>query len=392
MPSRWQHVLDDELCTESFWSDRDSHEAGPTATDPPKQVEIAILGDGFVGAAAALALAARGKDVCLVPTTPRSAVLDEAGLGLIAKSAGRHIAAQPPLFLAAASPMDFRHLAQQSDESMQTRSNLIGASDQWEVMGSAYYQGGLLINDGGALDVPVALAHLQGAAREEGAHYTDGFRAVAAHAGEWTLDLAGGECLASTLLVTAPVDSSNTAIASPFTVPSQYLVTEPVPLELVATICPRMIPIRELSRCGYEFRMDPSGRRFMFRAPEKSDRLGPREAALRLYPELLSRWPQLRGIRLTHSWAGTAWYSSRTGAAPSPDNVYHAWGSGCDAAALVDLGIKTGNALADGRAPQNMPVNIPVNIPAPAWLRPLTGAYRRWADRRARRELNDKED
>ena len=392
MHSRWQHVLDPELSTASIWSSN----TNLPVDEPKREVEVVVLGDGFVGLSAALALAAHGKDVCVVRCTDEAAVLDEAGLGLIdppeQDDHANLTAALPialsldrPLFLAAASSARFHALAQRHATQGGRSDTLVDAARQWEVMGSAYYRGGLIASRGGALDVGSTLSQLASALAKARVPRAAALRVLEKHGDRWALQLDGVAFVATTLLITAPVravvPSSLADQVIPRTVPSHNLVTEPLPRELAVTLSPQCTPVREVSRCAYESRLDPSGRRFMFREPVKLDRSSPQEGAVRLYRQMLARWPQLRGVRITHSWVGESWHLRRPHAAQDAGSVYHCWGSGCDAAGLLRLGAGAGHAVAAGRNP-SLP---PTESPARKWLLPLADTYRRWADGLERR-------
>lgn len=393
---RWKHIFARDFSTESFWP---SAAELPPDIPPLDCVDVAVLGHGFAALAAALTLTARGKSVCVASCTPRSVALDETGIGIIGPSLApfllkehvelsipdAHPTLPPPtngLFLAAGSPKCFTNLERLQKTQLSCTGDLVPPEEQWRVTGSAYYHGGVTLARAGSADINQWLANIDAEFITAGGHRIDGVLTVESRnsADSWVLHTANARIEARTLVVTTLRGISLPFKVAVVPVRSQILATKPLTPELVYTLFPKSLSVREVSRSGYESRLAPDGRCFMFRVPVKWGNASPKETTLQVYKQMLARWPQLRGIQISHSWQTTAWFRRATAKRPAA-NVHYCLEGPKDAAGLLELGTKIGNAI-DAKIKSPSSRTLPWALRGPAWLQSATGISSRWLDHR----------
>lgn len=94
-----------------------------------------------------------------------------------------------------------------------------------------------------------------------------------------------------------------------FPLPSFLVATEPLPPGLAARLAPggRMMVETRARHCYY--RLSPDGTRILFGGRAAMVPIAPEPAARRLHAMMTGIWPELAGVRLTHSWSGFTGYS-----------------------------------------------------------------------------------
>ncbi|MEY4222098.1 MAG: hypothetical protein RL334_740, partial [Chloroflexota bacterium] len=94
------------------------------------------------------------------------------------------------------------------------------------------------------------------------------------------------------------------ARAGVFPVGSYIIVTEPLPAALQAELSPRGRMMYDSANFLIYFRLTPDGRMLFGGRNNLSITLDLHDSAQRLQERMLSVYPQLRGVPLTHSWTG----------------------------------------------------------------------------------------
>jgi glycine/D-amino acid oxidase-like deaminating enzyme len=91
---------------------------------------------------------------------------------------------------------------------------------------------------------------------------------------------------------------------------SQIIATEPLPLEAVERLIPRRRQLGDTCNLHYYYRTSPDGRRILFGGRAGAHAINdPRRSGWHLYKRLIALFPELKGIRITHSWAGFIAYT-----------------------------------------------------------------------------------
>lgn len=174
-----------------------------------------------------------------------------------------------------------------------------------------------------------------------------------------------------------------------FPVPSYIIATEALSPDLIASLAPggRMM-VETRARHSY-FRVSPDGTRILFGGRASMRQIDPVLAAARQKRTMCEIWPELRGVRLSHSWRGNTGFSFGQMPHVGGDRgLYHAMGySGSGTVMAPWLGAKAAwAALGDARAE----TAYSLTQLRRSWLQPGTtphflGAadlwYRHWVDR-----------
>jgi glycine/D-amino acid oxidase-like deaminating enzyme len=85
---------------------------------------------------------------------------------------------------------------------------------------------------------------------------------------------------------------------------SYIIATEELPPRLAERLSPKGRMFVDSNRKLSYFRLSPDGRRVLYGGRAKLTDSDERTSALGLYRRMVSVWPELLGVRLTHSWRG----------------------------------------------------------------------------------------
>lgn len=315
----------------------------------PARVDIAIVGSGYCGLMSAVTLARAGVSTVVLEagdpgfgaSTRNHGHVGGAGKlpgnldRLVGSERAKHIRedstrarqflreliasegldvdyVQRGRFLAAHSSAAFEGLANKSEDFRRNLGldvRLVPRSEQRSEIGSDFYYGGLVIEDGGALHpaklhremrrlAEAAGAQVRGQARVTGIERTaSGFR----------LATTRGEVLADkTVIATNAYTGSLTPWIRQRLIPvTAYMITtEEMPLALAEEILPKNRTGGDTKRALYAFRRSPDGRRLIFAGRAKFGDTDERDASAILHGFMSEVWPQLRDVRVSHCWKG----------------------------------------------------------------------------------------
>ncbi len=172
---------------------------------------------------------------------------------------------------------------------------------------------------------------------------------------------------------------------------SYIIATEELPNDLAKTLSPKNRAFSDSRRVLCYYRMSPDGKRLLFGGRAKFGQTDPAESAPILYKFMLDRFPQLRGTRITHSWTGNvAFTMDELPHMGVMDGMHYALGcNGSGVAMMTYLGTQTARKIAGVANCQcafdgpDMPTH-PLYHGDP-WFVPWVGRYfraRDWIDRR----------
>ena len=416
------------------------------STDLPSSTEILIVGSGYSGLSAALELARASRNVTVVDSwkfgegaSTRSGGGVSAGINLgkgISGGPGQnargdahkslvHSLLRESLaafefvgelverenidchyerrgrFVGAYSKAHFPDLVKKAEflnETLQLDASVISREEQRSEIGSDFYHGGLVINRAGKLHPSLFHKGLLDACYREGvtlcAHTK--VNSIDGALGEFTVNTVRGACRAEQVVIAT---NGYTGDLTPklrnkiVPISSQIIVTEELPEDLAQELIPKGRTISETPRVTSYYRLTPGDRRVMYGGRARFQDVPPDVSATLLHGMMTDRWPQLKDVRITHSWSG--FVAMTTDAVPhmgQEDGMHFCTGcNGSGVAMMTYLGNQIAKRiLQDGQSDSAyVGADFPA-VPVPfyrgkPWFLPIVGEYYRYLDKKERR-------
>lgn len=342
-------IFADGFKTDPYWWEAAPPE-DPGREPLPTDVEIAIVGSGFCGLAAALELARNGMQVAVLDAGPlgigassRSGGMVSSGQKLVLKGALDSFApakaaealedskatfdflqaliARERLdadlqicgrFFGAWTPAHFDALTHQAELlSARTgvRARMIPRAKQRAEIGSDFYHGGMLVEEYGGLHPAKYNAALRRAAKRVGATL-HAFAAVEGWETEGEYQrvktVRGSLRARHVVVATNGYTSANLSWFRRRVIPvtAFIMATEPLPPGLMDEILPHRRMVSDTRKELSFYRPSPDGTRILFGGRPDAFGNNERSAAIGLWARMVQVWPQLEGIKLSHSWRG----------------------------------------------------------------------------------------
>jgi glycine/D-amino acid oxidase-like deaminating enzyme len=418
----------------SYWLDTARSFSGGAEGPLQGEVDVAVIGGGFSGLSAALALAKKGANVVVVEAdlvggqaSGRNGghcnnglaqdfrgVAERLGLPLAtslyraydaAVDTVERLVAQERIdcdfrrtgkIKVAAKPAHFDRLAQSHallakgvdpDTRLLTKSEL-----RWEIASDAFH-GGLLYEKSGNMHMGKFVCGLAEAATRAGARIYEHapvtrLRRISGYRHEVTSDRG-------TLTARQVLTVTGASVRGPFAyfrrrivpIGSFIIATEPLSLETLGALLPRRRTVTTSKNIGFYFRITPD-RRLLFggraRFAMSNTRSDLRSGKI-LERAMLAIFPQLRGTRIDYCWGGLVdMTADRLPRAGEHDGLYYSMGySGHGVQMSVHMGqvmaeVMSGTPDANPWRTLQWPA-IPGHFGSP-WFLPLVGAYYRMQD------------
>lgn len=303
-------------------------------------------------------------------------------------------------FVGAFTPKHYAGLAAKLDllnKQAAAEAEMVPRERQREEIASDYYFGGMRIERSGKLHPGLYHHGLMQAAQRHGAVLVARCRAgrVARNGTSWSVETQRGTITAREVMIaTNGYTGDLTPDLKRRVIPlaSHIIATEPLDPELARSLIPRGRTLSDTRRVLCYYRMSPDGTRVLYGGRARFTQVGPEVSVPALYAMMLERWPQLKGVRVTHAWTGnTAFtfdYLPHMGVTPS--GLHYAMGcNGSGVAMLSYLGAQVGRKILgggnrvtafDGRSFPTRPLYT-----GHPWFLPMVGSYYRfrdWLDRK----------
>ncbi|WP_019015054.1 NAD(P)/FAD-dependent oxidoreductase [Elioraea tepidiphila] len=410
--------------------------AEPVAAPPvdlPGEAEVAIIGGGYTGLSAALTLARLGHQPVVLDMEPIGFGASSRNGGMVSgalKIASDDLAARlgreraDRLVREAAGSFGFLEetIAREEIDCHYRRSgrfvaawtrkhwDAMAARADWlaeitggevrmvppertrEELGTGHYRGGMVVEAAGSLHPALYVQGLARAAARAGAVLIDRTRVTAiARQGEtFRLTTERGTLAARALLAAT---NGYTGEATPWLarrlipVGSYIIATEELPAETMARLFPTRRMISDSRRVLNYFRPDPTFTRVLWGGRASFGPTSPEQAAPVLHGFMTEVFPELRDVRITHSWTGNVAFTfdflPHLGV---HEGIHYAVGcQGSGVAMQTWLGhrvaLKIAGAANSETAFDDMPFpTLPLYAGRP-WFLPIVGAYYRARDR-----------
>lgn len=350
-----QPVYSSDVSLEPYWWDS----APLRATEPVhigREVDVAVIGSGYTGLAAALTLARAGRSVTVfeagrighgastrnggaVGGTLRisfAAMLRRFGqqravalyTGVTeARSFIEHLIEREGIkchyarvgrFVGAHRPVDYEAMAH--DLTLRKRlvgfeADMVPGAEMQQVIGTDAYHGGRLMHGDGNLHPALFHQGILDRALSAGAVVAaeTPVRSVRRERERFELALDGRRLVAREVIVAT---NGYTGKLSPWLarrlipIQSQIIATAPLPANTIERLIPQRRQIGDTRRLHNYYRTSPDGTRILFGgragAGELDDR---RRSGLHLRAQMLDIFPELAGVEITHAWAGFIAYT-----------------------------------------------------------------------------------
>lgn len=382
-----------------YWWDRTPRPDLPIGPLPAR-ADAVVVGAGYTGLHAALQLARAGRDVLLLDAAdagwgcstrnggqvgdsikPGFAALSrrygpETAAGLVGTGfdalawLGQFVRAERidcdfrvcGRFHAAHSPAAFRRLVGALSDhppGMKEAAHVVTAADQRQELGTNAYHGGVVFRDHAALDPAAYHAGLLQRVAEAGGR-------VLPHTAATGIGRDGDGFMVETLRgsvragAVALATNGYTDGVSPWLrrrvipIGSYIIATEPLPAGVVDRLMPRDRVVSDTRKVVYYYRASPDRTRILFGGRVSVSETDPRRSAPRLRAEMVRLFPELEGVRISHSWMGFVAYSfDELPHIGEHEGVHHAGGyCGSGVSMASYLGMRLGQrmlGLAEGR-------------------------------------------
>jgi glycine/D-amino acid oxidase-like deaminating enzyme len=407
----------------------------------PRQTDVVVVGGGYAGLSAARALADSGIQSLVLEAgdfgsgaSTRSGGGVSAGLSVGKSFAGKALAYSPELvrevvgsaiaayralgelitsekidchfeergrFLGACAASHYAELKARHAKLVAggaTGCRLITKAEQREEIGSDYYHGGLVFETAGKLHPALFYGGLLAAVRRRNSVTLAGqcrATGLARDGDGWRVATSLGEVRVRHVVIatngyTGDLVPSLKRRLVP--IASHIIATEELPDGLALKLCPRGRTFSETRRVLHYYRLSPDGRRVIFGGRARFTEIPGELRARLLHKSLVERFPELAGIKVTHTWQGNVAFTyDALPHAGEIDGLHFALGcNGSGVSMMPFLGDAVGRAIAGQLhklplADAPLPA-IPFYSGNPWFLPAIGGAFRAldWFDEHAR--------
>jgi glycine/D-amino acid oxidase-like deaminating enzyme len=407
--------------------------------DPPAATDVAIIGGGYGGLNAALELARNGIESTVFEAndfgfgaSTRSGGAVSAGINLGKGLGGRKWqgdeAARAALvnallgdgsqsfsllediikreniecfyerrgrFIGAYTAKHYQGLADKLalfNERSDAHAVMVPRERQREEIASDFYHGGMLVERSAKLHPSLYYGGLLAACRRQKIQLAArcGVLRIEGRRDAFTLSTSRGTVRAKQVVVATNGYTGNVTPQLKrrlIPVASHIIATEVLPADLAKNLIPHGRTINDTPRVLTYYRMSPDGARMIFGGRARFTAVGPEVSAPALHRMMTDRFPQLKGVKVTHAWTGNVAFTfdflPHMG---EIDGMHYALGcNGSGVAMMTYLGHQTARKIIGGgnRVSAFEDVDLPARPfdTGNPWFLPIVGGWYRLRDR-----------
>jgi glycine/D-amino acid oxidase-like deaminating enzyme len=268
---------------------------------------------------------------------------------------------------------------------------MVPRARQREEIASDYYHGGMVVEQSAKLHPALYYKGLLDAARRRAITICSKapVRRIERHGAGWRLETPRGAINADEVVIAT---NGYTGDATPrlkrriIPIASHIIATEELAADFAASLIPKGRTISDTRRVLCYYRMSPDGKRVVFGGRARFTPVTPQTSAPILHRFMLDRFPQLRGVRVTHAWTGNVAFTLDAVPHMGQDQGMH-YALGCNGsgvAMMTYLGYQTARKII-GKANSVCAFDVP-DFPNHAlysgnpWFLPAVGSYYRLRD------------
>ena len=403
--------------------------------DVPRSARVAIVGGGYAGLSAALELAKQGIDAVVLEAnelgfgaSTRNGGAVSGGVNIGKSFTGRSIDVaperveriladasdgfalvdrlideekiacfweKPGRFVGAWAKKHYGALSRRLsiiNAAAQAGAYMVPRERQREEIASDYYFGGMVVERSGKLHPALYYKGLLEACRRCGVAVCAkaAVTRIAREGSAWRIETSRGAVAAGDgVIATNGYTGRLTPALRRRVVPmaSHIIATEELPPDLALSLIPRARTLSDTKRVLCYYRMSPDGGRVVFGGRARFTQVDATVSAPILYRCMVDRFPQLRGVRVTHAWTGNVAFT--LDALPHMgrrDGLHYCLGcNGSGVAMMTYLGWQTARKIArvaNYACSFDTPdfPDHPLYTGTP-WFLPVVGGYYRLRDR-----------
>jgi glycine/D-amino acid oxidase-like deaminating enzyme len=378
-----------------YWWEAYTPTAGDLA-DVPRGARVAIVGGGYAGLSAALELAKHGIDAVVLEAnelgfgaSTRNGGAVSGGVNVGKSFTGKIVAVngdrverilsdagdaftlidrlideekilcfweKPGRFVGAWAKKHYdaqsRRLAMLNAAALSS-AYMVPRERQREEIASDYYFGGMVVDRSGKLHPALYYKGLLDACRRRGIAVCAkaAVTRIVREGSAWRVETSRGSLSAGDVVIaTNGYTGSLTPALQRRVVPiaSHIIATEELPPDLARTLIPRARTLSDTKRVLCYYRMSPDNRRMVFGGRARFTQVDATVSAPILHRNMTDRFPQLRGVKVTHAWTGNVAFT--LDALPHmglQDDLHYCLGcNGSGVAMMTYLGWQTARKIA----------------------------------------------
>lgn len=426
-------IFTEDFKTDPYWWDAAPRPDLPVGA-PPATADVAVVGSGYTGLHAALVLARSGRSVLVFDA-------EDAGWGCSARNGGQISTSVKPdydelarrhgpeaafailkegqtalswiedfvaeegidcdfrvcgRFHAAHNPVQFEKLAKavaRQPHGLKVPARIVPRTEQHSEMGTDAYFGGVVYDRHATLDPGKYHRGLLDRAMAAGVHVITHcpVAAIGRSGNGFDVTTPNGTIRARNVVVaTNGYTGSITPWLRRRVIPigSYMIATEALPPETVNRLMPHDRAYSDTRKVVYYYRLSPDRTRILFGGRVSITETDPVKSAPALRSDLIGIFPELRDVRVSHSWMGFVAYTFDTLAHVGVhDGIHYAMGyCGSGVSMASYLGMRLGQRVLDRPEGRTGLDDIrfqtrPFYTGRP-WFLAGSVAYYRWRDRR----------